>query len=291
MAFLEYRPTQTLYQFSSVEGFKGIITSKEIWCTDLAAANDPREMALGHQHFLEAMKFVRDNEYKGEIGKFLEDIEKRVTEYRNNQQTFCACFSPVKDDLPMWREYGNNYSGVAIGFRPTAIISMPGRIQKVKYLNPDTQEEFRQLVRDMASKFDPQRSAGDLLYWIEAAVSAFTAITALKHHSWQYEKEIRFVYAQRRKEHNPSLLPVAEFSDRTPVLWTKPLNRSRLGGLVDYKAFPFGRRENHTSDSSRAIERVIIGPRCSLVEEDIRNLLGANGYENFEVEKSDCQIR
>jgi hypothetical protein len=61
MAFLEYRPTQTLYQFSSVEGLKGIATSKELWCSDLSTANDPRELTLGHEHFLNAIEFVRDN--------------------------------------------------------------------------------------------------------------------------------------------------------------------------------------------------------------------------------------
>lgn len=291
MAFLEYRPTQTLYQFTSIEGFRGIITSKNIWCSDLASANDPRELALGHQHFLEAMKFVRDNEYKGLTGAFLEDIESRVINYRKNQQTFCACFSLLKDELPMWREYGANYSGLAIGFRPTAITSMPGRIQKVRYLKPDTREDFRQLVRDIASKFDPQRSPNDLLYWVEAGVSSFTAMTALKHHSWEYEKEVRHIYAQTRKEHDPRLQQTACFSDGTPVLWTKPLNRSGSNQPTDYMSFPFGRRNNHASDPSRAIERVVIGPRCTMTETDIKNLLEKNGYSGFEIEESDCQIR
>ena len=65
---------------------------------------------------------------------------------------------------------------------------MPGRIQKVKYLNPDTEDEFRQLVRDIAAEFDRQHSPSDLTYWITAGVGSFAAITALKHQSWAYEK-------------------------------------------------------------------------------------------------------
>jgi hypothetical protein len=126
MAFLEYRPTQVLYQFSSVEGLKGILSSKELWCTDLASANDPREIVLGHQHFIEALRYVREHEYKGAAGNFIDIVENHVSRYKNSQQTFCACFSTVKDDLPMWREYGSNYAGVAIGFRPTAITPLPG---------------------------------------------------------------------------------------------------------------------------------------------------------------------
>jgi hypothetical protein len=192
----------------------------------------------------------------------------------------------------MWREYGNNYEGLAVGFRPTAITAMPGRIQKVKYLNPDTPEQFRQLIRDIASKFDPRRSPSDIEYWLEVSVSVFTAITALKHHSWAYEKEVRFIHVQGRNEPEPGAFrQTAEFSDEIPVLWAKPLSRTRLTGSVDYKAFPFGRRRNHTSDWSRAIDRVVIGPRCSLTETDVRALLDSNAFEGFEVEKSECQIR
>jgi hypothetical protein len=292
MAFLEYRPTQTLYQFTSVEGFRGMISSKEIWCTDLAEANDPRELALGNQHFLEALKFVRKHEYKSDMGIFLDTIEQNVLECRERQQTFCACFSMVKDELPMWREYGSNYAGLAVGFRPTAITSMPGRIQKVKYLNPETAEEFRQLVREVASKFDRQHNASDDVYWIEAGTSIFSAMTALKHHSWAYEKEVRFVHVQVRKEPPAGAFrQIAEFSDKTPVFWTRPLRHARQNGSVDYRSFLFGRRKDGRSDPSGAIERVVLGPRCLLTEADVTDLLRTNGFERFDIEKSDCQIR
>jgi hypothetical protein len=190
----------------------------------------------------------------------------------------------------MWREYGNNYSGVAVGFRPTAIASMPGRIQKVKYLNPDTPEEFRHLVREAASKFDPRHSLNDPLYWLEAGTSLFTAITALKHHTWSYEREIRFIHAQVREDPGRSI-PVAEFSDEAPIFWSKPLSRLRSGSTVEYKSFPFGRRRNGVSDPSKAINRVVIGPRCALSVPDVTTLLKANGFEDFDVEQSECKIR
>ena len=142
MAFLEYKPTQTLYQLCSVDSFRKILGSKTIWCTDLEAANDPRELKLGFQHFLEAVEYFCEKEPEGDIGKFLATIATELEMGRARQQAFCACFSMLGDSLPMWREYGDSYRGVAIGFRPTAITSMPGRIQKVKYLNSETPENF-----------------------------------------------------------------------------------------------------------------------------------------------------
>jgi hypothetical protein len=290
MAFLEYSPTQTLYQFCSVDSFRKIVASKAIWCTDLVSANDPRELKLGFQHLLNAMKFVRENEYKGHAGEFLEKIIIELTGGSARQQFFCACFSLVKDALPMWREYGDNYRGVAIGFRPTAITSMPGRIQKVKYLNPEIAEEFRQLVRDIASEFDPDHSPDDLIYWVTASSSILAAITALKHHTWEYEKEVRFVFAQVHV--NPgNNLPISQFSDEAPIYWETPLKRQRGDDLIDYKAFQFGRLKQRTYEFSGAIAQVVIGPRCELSVEEITSELQRNGFEGVDVVRSDCEIR
>lgn len=289
MAFLEYHPTQILYQFSSVEGFRGIVASRAIWCTDLASGNDPREIALGYQHFTDAMNYVRENEYKGKLGRFLDVLSGHISQYRKQQQTFCACFSTVKDSLPMWREYGSNYEGVSIGFRPTAIIPMPGRIQKVKYLHPETPEEFRRLVRDIASNFETDHDPNDFRYWLDAGVSVFAAMTALKHHSWSYEDEVRFIHAQVRED--PGHRQIAEYADEMPVYWEKPLTRSRAGLAIEYKQFSFGRRRNGISDPTKAIAELILGPRCKLTEADAFKLLQSEGYTGFEIRKSECQIR
>jgi hypothetical protein len=92
MAFLEYHPTQPLYQFCSVDSFRKLIASKVIWCTDLASANDPRELKLGFQHVVDAIKFIRENEFKGSVGAFLEKLIAQVKDGNERQQFFCACF-------------------------------------------------------------------------------------------------------------------------------------------------------------------------------------------------------
>jgi Protein of unknown function (DUF2971) len=247
MAFLEYTPTQALYQYCSPAGFRGIITSKTLWCTDLESSNDPRELKLGFQHFIDALNYVRREEYKDRAGAFLEKLANEVSGSHERSQAFCACFSLVSDALPMWREYGDSYRGVAIGFRPSAITSMPGRIQRVRYLNSDTAEDFRQLVRDIVStSLDPEHSPDDLVYLITAVTNVRAAITALKHHSWEYEREVRFVFVQVRKDPEPSI-PISQYPDDTPVFWESALRRSRGTESVDYKVFPFGRWRQGTA--------------------------------------------
>jgi hypothetical protein len=292
MAFLEYRPTQTVYKYCSSDGFIGIIKSKHLWFSDLASMNDPREIKLGHEHFLDALQFVRQQTYPGERGEFLSVLADRVARYRKNCRTYCCCFSVAADELPMWSAYGQNYSGMAIGFRPTALFGIPARVQKVRYLDENTPEDFRHLVRDIASQFDVLPIPNDAFFWISAAVAAVTAMTALKHNTWAYEKEVRIVHSQRLQPIEDEKFNFkAELPDGQIVKWTKPLERSTDSGQVSYLEFPFGLFRKGVYRPERAIEKVILGPKCSLTQAEATAILENNGFENFDVVKSACEIR
>ena len=295
MAFLEYHPTQTLFQYCSPEAFFGILQSKHLWFSDLASANDPREIRLGHTHFIEALKSVCDKEFRGERGQFLSVLAERLAEYRTTGQAFSCCFSLVGDELPMWGAYGANYSGLAIGFRPTALIELPCRIQKVTYLDENTPEDFKRLVLEIAGQFDATRNPDDLIYWVDAVAYAFAAMTALKHSTWSYEKEVRLVHARRIQppdENEDKIFSITDyFPDGKPVWWSQPLERTNGTRAVKYLEFPFGRFRNGAFDPSRAIERIVIGPNCPLSLSDVTDAMRQLGYERFEVAKSICEIR
>jgi len=295
MAFLEYQPRQTLYKYCSLDGFFGILESKRLWLTDLASANDPREIRLGYEKFIEALKSVRHNEYQGEKGFFLSILAGKLAPYHENIQAFCCCFSLAADELPMWGAYGDNYSGLAIGFRPTAIFGIPGRFQKVKYVDKNTDDDFRQLALDIAATLDANRNPSNQEYWISASVAAFTRITALKHTTWAYEREARLVHIQTiqppDKNDDVKFSYTGLWPDGKPVTWNKPLGRKNGDSSVDYLEFPFGRFQNEAFNSSRAIEKVILGPNCPLSDDEVIAMMQKHDFENFEVNRSVCQIR
>jgi hypothetical protein len=295
MAFLEYKPSKTIFQYCSLNGFFGIVRSKSLWFSDLASTNDPRELQLGYEYFIEALKSVRQNEYQGERGDFLSILAEQLTWYHGIAQPFCCCFSMTEDYLPMWGAYGSNYSGLAIGFRPNAIFDMPARLQKVRYANDSTPLNFKSLVLAIASRFDSHRKASDLDYWIPATVEVFSAVTALKHKTWSYEREIRAVHAQTKEPPNEETVRFLSGAGILPRyqsdVWVKPLIRQSHNGSISYLDFPFGRRRNGIPDYAAAIERVIIGPNCELSESEVRDLLRENGFSRFTVNKSTCEIR
>ncbi|WP_082905780.1 DUF2971 domain-containing protein [Bradyrhizobium centrolobii] len=290
MPFMEFYPRTTLYQYCSADAFHGILQSKTLWYTDLAGANDPREIHLGYEHVLEAIKSV-SNESKGSLRRALGKLSEGLSRARQDQQAFCCCFSLAKDELPMWGAYGGNHSGLAIGFRPTAILSMPGRLQRVTYLDESTGEGFRDLVRTMATEIDPD--VEDEIYWINATASVFAAVTALKHNTWNYEREVRLVYMQVKDapEGEAASIPMDYFDDGTELFWRKPLERRGISGGVCYVAFPFGRRLNDSVEHNGAIERVILGSDCKLTRDEVDAALKSHGFVRYEIIDSNCRIR
>ncbi len=105
-----------IFHFTSVAGFKSIIDSKELWLTDTQYLNDYSEIVDG-------MKLVEScfDEYsKTEFFKFV-----KQTEYQRIMfslipsyvyRTFVFSFSEYGDSKTQWAEYGDNYSGISIGF-------------------------------------------------------------------------------------------------------------------------------------------------------------------------------
>jgi hypothetical protein len=295
MAFLEYRPSQTLYQYCSRDGFFGIIKSKRLWFSDLASANDPREITLGRESFLNALESVRDDEYRGEKGSLLSELTRHLAAYCERAQAFCSCFSLADDELPMWGAYGENYSGLAIGFRPTSICDIPARVQKVKYVNQNTHGEFRRLALEMAGQLEATGGLKDLKCSISLTVAAFAAMTSLKHSTWAYEREVRVVHVQSKTSpeegsnsifHYTGVLP-----DDKPVRWSKALGRTSPIGNVSFLEFSYGRYRRNAFDARRAIGRVLIGPNCTLSRAEVVAAMRDNGFEGFEVGHSDCKIR
>jgi hypothetical protein len=292
MAYPEYLPKQTLYHYTSTDDLAGIANSKHLRFSDLADANDPREIHLGREKVFIALRWVLDTEHKAGKGANLLHLITRLIAYFEGVQIFCCCLSLTGDALPMWNAYGANYGGVSIGFRPRAITDMTGRMQRVKYLNAANEDNFRSLAVDIAAQIETIESDTDLKF-MSAATSAITAATALKHYTWSYENEVRLVYVQRRERppEESAWIPVSTSPDGQPIGWRQPSERVVGGVAVRYFDFPFGRFEKGRYDPTRSIEHVVVGPKCLLSVDDVHALLKDHGFDDFTVRPSNCEIR
>jgi DUF2971 family protein len=292
MAYPEYLPRQTLYHYTSIDGLSAIAKSKCLRLSDLASANDPREIHLGREKVFVALRSVLDDEHKTGKGANLLHLILRLIAYFGGVQIFCCCLSTTGDALPMWNAYGANYGGVSIGFRPRAIMDMTGRIQKVKYLDAANEGDFRSLALDIAAQLQTiPIPAG--LKWINAGSRAICAATALKHNTWSHEDEVRLIYVQRRErpQDESAGIPISQSADGKSAGWRQPSTRLLGGETVNYFDFPFGRFEKGSYDPTRSIECVVIGPKCPLGVKEVHELLKAHGFDDFTVRPSICQIR
>jgi hypothetical protein len=293
MAYPEFLPRQTLHHYTSTDGLCAIAKSQCLRFSDLASANDPREIHLGREKVFDALRSVLDDEYKAGKGANLLHLIKRLIAYFDGVQIFCCCLSMAGDALPMWNAYGANYSGVSIGFRPRAIMDITGRIQKVKYLNATNVGDFRSLALDIAAQLQTIHIPSEPEKWINAATSAICAATALKHNTWSHEDEVRLIYVQRRErpQDESAGIPISSSPDGKFVGWRQPSERPVGSETVKYFDFPFGRFEEGSYDPTSSIECVVIGPKCPLGANEVHELLKAHGFDDFTVRPSNCQIR
>jgi hypothetical protein len=292
MAYLEYRPTKPLFHYTSEAGFHGILTSKQLWLSNIERLNDPRELTFGYDNVFKALYAAKEIADDPNTKRLVEFMEKRIRPYRENSSVYCCCFTYNCDSLPMWQSYADGGRGISIGFRPTALMGIPARIQKVRYMSGDTKRYLGNLVISLARDFD---NPSDIAAQIEVASKSFSAMVALKHGSWAYEEEIRLTHAQRNLGPQTGEPDFAKYKgvDRfgQPVPWGEPLVRRTPSGEVPYFSFPFGRQTRSGFDARGAIEKFIVGPRCEMTVDQVKEAVTGYGFSNFVVQQSDCLIR
>jgi len=96
MAYLQNRPNDTLWHYTTEAGFLGILRAKKLWFSDLAMTNDPRELNIGYQAFVDALDSVRRKDFPGDNGKFLDHLAHLLGSHRAHSHAFCACFAVTR---------------------------------------------------------------------------------------------------------------------------------------------------------------------------------------------------
>lgn len=92
-----------VYHYTSLPAFLGMVTSRQIWCSSVAFANDPAEVTYADDL----------------IKPFVKKVTSGLSDMVAGIDYYAASFSTAHDDLSQWRAYCNNGRGVAIGFDAT----------------------------------------------------------------------------------------------------------------------------------------------------------------------------
>lgn len=125
--FIEEILPDVLYHYTSIEGFKGIIDSKEIWATAANhLLNDPTEITHAKEIALEILR-KRKSDFNGK-GELYNNCKSAIESSDRSKKFRCICsFSEEGDLLSQWRAYCPK-GGVSVGF------SVPRISDNDKYL-------------------------------------------------------------------------------------------------------------------------------------------------------------
>jgi len=110
----------TIYHYTTVRGFQGIITSKQLWLSHASFMNDYMEhtwlLQKADEH-LKALGMEANNEHTESLRALVSSLD--ILE----MHPYIACFSQEPDLLSQWRAYTNDGAGFAIGYSTDAIES------------------------------------------------------------------------------------------------------------------------------------------------------------------------
>lgn len=200
-----------LSQYSAISTFKGVIENNNLWATHWAFLNDAKELKRGLEAAKQVIADIKQNEKlktKNQYLWVLEDFISSLTkkEIYNIINVYVLCFSEKKDNLNMWRGYGNGYNSIVIDYN-TADLDMNGNtigiplIGKINY-NEDEQKkmmlmylmQYCELIEKINEHFPSQKNDA-VKYMLGYLIVGIVVLSLfMKEKYWNEEKEWRIIF-------------------------------------------------------------------------------------------------
>lgn len=308
-----------VYHYCSVETFYNIVLHHTLRLSDIEKSNDFMEKKWAiNQCLLHIEHHIEQREFAGDRKKSRELLEQlRIQFGQFNTMILACCFSSVRDLLSQWRGYGDNGSGVCIGFDARMTFQhafqrasqyfhfsseerhLPTELffHNVKYTTSEIENSILTLFHSyltMTTQQLPLNSAAlDLVKLIYPALPFF------KMRSFCEEREWRCVYY-------PNLpAPPYSFEHFTETRFKNILSTQRRRKQVDHfnlqelnyrlrgdNLVPY--RDLDFRDLPEPfIKNITIGPKCPLDRETVKLFLALNGMPVplDEIYKSEASYR
>lgn len=308
-----------VYHYCSVETFYNIVLHHTLRLSDIEKSNDFMEkkwainQCLHHiEHHIEQPQFAGDRRKSREL---LEQLKIQFKQF--NTMILACCFSSVRDLLSQWRGYGDNGSGVCIGFdaRQTfqhafqranqyfrfssAERQLPTELffHNVKYTTDEIENSILTLFHSYLTMPNQNASLSDTA--LDLVKLIYPALPFFKMRSFCEEREWRCVYY-------PNLpAPPYSFEHFTETRFENILSsqrrrrpvdhfdllelnyRLRESNLVPYRDLDF------SALPDPFIKNITIGPKCPLDRETVKLFLALNGISVplAEIYKSEASYR
>ena len=253
-----------IYHYCAANVFSSIISTKEVWLTDITKLNDTSEYSTGYDLISEVLmsKGLHENEFLGDI---------RGPQLNAELQILIGCFSQEGDSGSQWRLYADDCHGLSIGFHE-------GDLLQFNRFNRFTQNDFQPIsstvklcrieydqdafVKKVPDFIELYERNNPILKYQMMAVALRRYAALYKNPFFKDEREIRAMI-----EIDPSVDDKYAVGLRTNV-YNEQASYHKL--LTSYQ-------------SLNAIKEVIVGPLCPQSIEQVQAVLASNGLPDVQV--------
>jgi hypothetical protein len=249
-----------LYHYSGMQGIRGILSSREVWSSDVLSMTDTTD----GRYWLDIFRSVIDrHSVPGEI----KDGFRRTDTFGlgTNWHMYISSFSEANNLDHQWRNYAEAGSGCAIelSFEAMRAKAEGGRYAWMKLLyDPKTQKYIAERAVKHAIQFARTQSLTSSeakIYWQQYATFLFLRCgVCFKHPNYKEEREWRVFITK---------------TNLNGVRTRASINGSR----ISYIGLPAG---------TDVVTGLVIGPACVSAKAELLALLEKAGYTQHIVERN-----
>lgn len=318
---------RTIYHYCNTRTFLSIISSGQLWLTDVAQSNDYMEMKTLYERVLEKMLSIYEKEpfdliYYDKVGSdALIELILECKSYIENRfldgelNCYVICFSEKGDLLSQWRGYADDSRGFSIGISTKAIISYIENnkdflgLEKVSYksdreLETISTETAQDLLMELSTlrKFIEEEMTTEVkevnslmgFNFTSAIISVIYDSVLIKNDSFREEKEWRLY----TKKINTKVF-IESYNEEE---FYGPLNTNVIKEVKDrisfyaidnqiksYIGFKFA--EMKLGSEEQCINEVIIGSKNNTCYKDLDLLLKKYGSHKVKIKSSNLSYR
>ena len=316
-----------IYHYCSASTFIAIMKSKSIRLSDLNKTNDYQEKKWASRIIAQVLRerfesnginfdLEEDYWYNDSSPNHLQYYKNEMNSILFNEKPiFISCFSQKGDLLSQWRAYGQDGTGLSIGFDYKKLKSLhKGKnilIEKVCYQEVSQKNKLGALIdnaisymRTMFSE-DQVKISEDFNVYFENEFDCFCEVLldyigqvgcTIKNPAFSQEKEIRVIYDANFPIHEVEgdweLSEAERFFHNTENVDDfvfKPIDYFyRDNQLVPYCDLDFSKLINQ-----ELIREIVIGPKCGFSEDDVYYFLFIHGFDanHINIRKSTATYR
>ncbi len=298
-----------LYHYCSVETFMSIMKNKTIRASDCSKTNDSTESSWIATLIEEVLiQLITDDQ---ELCNALNIDEAKINYarscintviqsvyYKNcrDMVTFITCFSEDGDLLSQWRGYANNGQGVSIGFKKLKLLSFDTNaynysFKKIIYSPLQQKKHIEKSLCNLINSYKQIKSNDDQDYYDFIQDISLTIATTrnfsprFKNEGFKEEKEWRLIInnhlANYLYSHDNDPITTGNIDEN--YLKKAELSNGFIRESINFRTIsdaivPFF-DINFNNIKDELIYEIVIGPRCSITELDMKIFLRANGFD------------